>query len=539
MYIMNDKSADSMLGRRIRGYRLEELLGHGSLTAVYRARTEELWQVPELIITILLVPNTLSERARSRFRARFLHEARRLALLRHHYLHPLYGYDEQDGLFYLLTPPVQGEALTQHLRWRKHWNVAEVLSLLVPLATVFDFLHSQGIRCQFFNPANVLIQSDQTVLLSGLGLPQLLSLKGLEKGRLDMASDEHLKSVTGTFLGIPEYLAPEVVRGAEADSRSDIYALGILLFELLSGNPPFTGKRYLEIAQKHVREPLPSLHKVAPDSPVALELVLNRALHRNPDHRFQTVKEFVSAYAYVVERINTSKNVNLTRTLGQIRALSMPELEKSIKQNENDFLLEGRDTMLFPEEAKHSEIVSQEIREVITEGIREKPIHPDTFTQEIQATIEAIRKDRGKEPIHPDTLTQEIQATIEAIRKDIRGVTLSSDTPTQENREVITEDIKLPDASLIPFSGNKPVPASKDTSATYGSVSRPEESGEEQVVVAPEMNDDMDKLEQTAKVTRVSAMASRLQMLKQQIDTQSVTHSTRPPRGGGKTDEQT
>jgi serine/threonine-protein kinase len=386
---MKTTSTDPFLGKTIRGYSLEELLGRGSLTAVYRARTEELWQVPELIITILLVPNTLSEQARTRFKARFMREARRLALLRHHYLFPLYGYGEQDGLFYLLTPPVQGEALTKSLRQRGHWSSSELLSLLAPLATVLDFLHSQGLRYQFFNPANVLIQNDQTVLLSGLGLSQLLSLKGLEKERTDMAPFEYLKSVTGSFLGLPEYLAPEVVKGAEADSRSDVYVLGILLFELLSGNPPFTGKHYLEIAQKHVREPLPSLHKIAPELPVALELVLNRALHRNPDHRFQTLKEFITAYAQVAERrVNARESMNLAQAIDSMRALPAPEPQKTSKQEENGFLLAGND-VLFPEEP-------------------------------------------------------------------VRSVTSAS-----SRREVITENIRMPDSSLIPFPGNKPMPVSK------------------------------------------------------------------------------
>ncbi len=366
-YIMKTQPIDPFLGKIIRGYRLEELLGRGNLTAVYRARTEELWQVPELIITILLVPDTLSEQARERFRARFMRDARRLALLRHQFLLPLYGYGEQDGLFYLLTPPMQGETLTQRLRQKGYWSLLEIATLLTPLTIVLDFIHSQGLVCQFFHPANVIFQSDQPAMLSGLELPQLLSMAGLEneaKAETDGvtgATYEHLKSVTGTFLGVPEYLAPEVVKGAQVDSRADVYALGILLFELLSGTPPFTGKSYLEIAQKHVREPLPSLHETTPNLPIALEMVINRALHRNPDRRFQTLTEFIAAYTHAIEgHINTPKQVSLMQI---VRSLRVPEPDKTTGWKESGFLLEGEDT-LFPDTP-----APPTTKEVITEDI--------------------------------------------------------------------------------------------------------------------------------------------------------------------------
>jgi serine/threonine protein kinase len=363
---METKSSDPFLGRMIRGYCLEELLGKGSLTAVYRGCTEELWQVPELVITILLVPDTLSEQVRAQFKARFMQDARRLALLRHQYLHPVYGYGEQDGIFYLLTPPIQGEPLTKHLRERGSSSLLEALAILLPLAAVLDYLHSQGLVCQFFNSSNVILQNNQTVLLSGIGLPQLLSAKGLTSESADATAYRHLKSITGTFLSMPEYLAPEVVKGAEADSRSDIYALGILLFELLNGEPPFTGKSYLEIAQKHVREPLPSLHEISSDLPIALERVVNRALHRNPDLRFQTLNEFITTCVRVLngQLINAPEPMKLVQTIEHMRALAPPKQDDTPVREENGFLLEGRDT-LFHEESVPSDKPAVSGKEVV------------------------------------------------------------------------------------------------------------------------------------------------------------------------------
>jgi hypothetical protein len=118
-----------------------------------------------------------------------------------------------------------------------------------------------------------------------------------------------------------------------------------------------------------------------------------------------------------------------------------------------------------------------------------------------------------------------------------RGISLSL-ILAQEDREVITENIKLPDTSLIPFPGNKPVPVNKVISSMYSSVPQSTQRGKEQAAVPSETDDDMDEMEQTAKVMRVSTMVNRLQMLKQRIDTQSMTLAAIPPGGRGDRDEQ-
>src|SRR5712692_7445339 len=111
-----NQSAHLLIGKMIRGYCLEELLTCDDATATYRARTRELWQIPELLITVLLLPEHFSPELRSRFRERFLQEAQDIATLRHHYLLPLYGCGEQDGLLYLLSPKMPGETVADQMR---------------------------------------------------------------------------------------------------------------------------------------------------------------------------------------------------------------------------------------------------------------------------------------------------------------------------------------------------------------------------------------------------------------------------------------
>ncbi len=285
----------------IRGYRLEELLESDAVTKVYRGHTQELWQTPELIITILNLPVTLSPQTRERFIERFLHEARRIVRLRHKLLFPLFGYGKQNGHPYLLTPNVSGVTLATYMKQKQSWSPSEAFTILVPIAKALTYIHSQGLIYEFLNPTNIFLQDSKVPQIAKLNYPQILRMDGLGDEAMASSPYAHLKNIAGGYLGAAEYLAPEVVKGTPPDPRSDVYSLGVILFQLLSGQPPFTGRDYLEIAQMHVCKPLPSIHNINPNIPVALELILNRALYRNPEHRFQTPEDFVTAYAHVLD----------------------------------------------------------------------------------------------------------------------------------------------------------------------------------------------------------------------------------------------
>lgn len=333
--VFMQKPTDSHVRFMIRGYCLEELLGYGKLTSLYRARTEELWQMPEVIMTLLHIPETFSTQARKRFIERFLHESSKVVQLRHPSLFPLYGYGEEDGLPYLVMPDVTGQTLAERLKKKKRWSPPEILALLEPIAAALSYIHNQGLVYQFFSPANVLFQKDAPPQITGLNLSQTLCLAGLEEEKINTSSFEHLKNLVGGYLGAPEYLAPEVVRGTEPDPRSDVYSLGIILFEMLSGQPPFTGTDYLEIAHKHIQTLLPSLNGIAPELPVALELVVNRALHRNLNYRFQTPSELIAAFSHVLEeRIYRVKHVPLLTEGEQIRALLTSPISTAPKNDQ-------------------------------------------------------------------------------------------------------------------------------------------------------------------------------------------------------------
>jgi serine/threonine protein kinase len=306
-----DMSPDSHLGHMIRGYQLDKKLGTGKLTELYRARTEELWLPPELVIMLIHLPASCSQHMQAQFAERFQSLARQLIKLRHPSLHPLLGYGEEDGYTYLLFPSSEGVTLAQHRQTQQTWNPSDVFTLFAPLSNALDYIHQNGHTYTFLTPTNILLQEnaasgfahqpEKTPLITGLGLLQLVTMHGLDEELDNSETENHLKNITGDYMSTATYLAPEVIRGTSVDGRADVYSLGVMIFELLAGRTPFVGDSYKDIAWKHLHEPLPSLHTVAPDVPIALERVINRALHRDPAHRFSTAGDLISAFSQALD----------------------------------------------------------------------------------------------------------------------------------------------------------------------------------------------------------------------------------------------
>jgi serine/threonine protein kinase len=371
-----NKLSDPLLGHMIRGYRLEELLESDAVTKVYRARTQELWQTPELIITILNVPGTISKPTREQFIERFLYEAKRIVRLRHKLLFPLFGYGKQNGHPYLLTPNVPGVTLATYMKQKQCWSPSEAFTILVPIAKALTYIHNQGFVYQFLNPTHIFLQDSKVPQIAKLNYPQILRMDGLNDETTASTSYAYLKNIAGNYLGAAEYLAPEVVKGAPPDPRSDIYSLGIILFQLLSGQPPFTGRDYLEVAQMHVRNPMPSIHDNGPDIPVALELVLNHALYRNPEHRFQSPEDFVTAYAHVLDgQSQVKKRPRATPPSEQIRTIPTASLpSEQIRTVPNVPLPRKPKVQSFEEEREYVQSFEREQEQVQPfERRREKP----------------------------------------------------------------------------------------------------------------------------------------------------------------------
>jgi serine/threonine protein kinase/Rieske Fe-S protein len=288
---MQSVPVDQLVGKDAGIYRIDRLLGQGPVSSFCEAQHASGQKV---ILTLFTLPETFSDQTRARFIERFKQEGAPLVRLRHAVILPVYDYGVCMGYPYLATPFVPGSSLAQVLQAYGHIPLEPVLEVLKQVADGLDYAGRNGVVHGALSPANILVGQERgAVQVAGFGLTRILALQGLEP---QDAPQAHLLNIAGTFLMLPAYMAPEIIQGASCSTSTDIYALGVLLFELLSGKRPFSGETPFEVAQQYARQPAPSLAALVPTLPASVDAVVQRALAASPESRFQSASEFVLAF---------------------------------------------------------------------------------------------------------------------------------------------------------------------------------------------------------------------------------------------------
>jgi|GEM_PF-2943560 len=262
-------------GQQIGNYRLIRLLGKGGFGEVYQAEHQLLRR--EQAIKILLESH-FSDPA---FRQRFITEAQILAKLDHPNIVHVDGLGMQENMIYLVMPYIGGGTLQDLLRKRTTpLPLAEVSRYLEDTCAALGYAHQRGVVHLDLKPGNLLLHEDGRLLLSDFGLAHLIK-EGAVQGGASLA------------FGTPFYMAPEHLHGLP-DPRSDLYALGVILFQMLSGRHPFDGSTPEAVIVKHLMEPPPLVRAIRPDLPLELEAVLGKALAKSPDMRYQTAGDLLA-----------------------------------------------------------------------------------------------------------------------------------------------------------------------------------------------------------------------------------------------------
>ncbi|MFZ5903233.1 MAG: protein kinase domain-containing protein [Chloroflexota bacterium] len=267
----------NLIGQSLGRYHILEQLGEGGMAVVYKAFDTSLERY--VALKVVLPYREHSET----FLARFRREARALAKLSHPNILKIFDYGEFENRPYLVTEYILGGTLAKRLggKPRPWWEAAQ---LLIRVARALEAAHAQGIVHRDVKPSNILLTDAGDPLLSDFGIAKLI--QG-EDATVDLTG-------TGAGIGTPEYMAPEQGLG-RADERADVYALGVIFYEMVTGRKPYQADTPMAVMLKKSTEPLPRPTQFAPDLPAVVENVLIKALARDPDQRYQTMTAFAAA----------------------------------------------------------------------------------------------------------------------------------------------------------------------------------------------------------------------------------------------------
>jgi serine/threonine protein kinase len=268
---MND-----LIGKTLGRYHIIEPLGQGGMASVYKAFDTTL----ERHVAIKIIRADIEMGNQSEFLKRFQREAKSLAQLDHPYILKVLDYGDQEGLPYLVMPFLEGGTLKEKMG--KPMPYSQAAALLTPIAEALDYAHKRNIIHRDVKPANILISQSGAPILSDFGIAKIL----VQSGSTQLTG-------AGVGIGTPDYMAPEQWTGT-ADARTDIYSLGVVFYQMVTGRLPFSADTPAAVLIKHLRDPLPRPRTFVHDLPEVVEQVLFKALAKEPENRFQTMKEFAS-----------------------------------------------------------------------------------------------------------------------------------------------------------------------------------------------------------------------------------------------------
>jgi serine/threonine protein kinase len=276
-------SPDPAVGTEVAGYRIVEQAGSGGMGVVYRAEETGLGGRP---VALKLLPPALA--GDPDFRARFLREMRVAAAIDHPNIVPIYRAGEDRGLLYLAMRYVHASDLRRLLEVEGRLDLARALAILDQVARALDTAHARGLVHRDVKPGNILLAPP---VLDGDAEHVYLVDFGL--ARAD--SDDRSIGGGGSFLGTPRYTSPEQAAGRPVDGRTDGYALGCVLYECLTGQPPFLGGSGEAVLLAHLEAAPPRVTTLRPDLPPAIDQVVARALAKSPEDRFPSCRALVAA----------------------------------------------------------------------------------------------------------------------------------------------------------------------------------------------------------------------------------------------------
>ncbi len=297
----------NLVGQRIGQYEIVARFGEGGMATVYRARQAKVGR--EVAIKVMLP----SLAHRDVFAQRFEREAQLIAKLSHPHIVKLFDYgtlrgfhlrlldpsfDPRTDLYYFVMELMLGGSLAERMR-KARLSLAEIRAILQQIAPALDYAHQQGIVHRDLKPGNVLFDAHQNAFLTDFGIAKLL-----EDGE-----DKNALTQEGTTLGTPSYMSPELWQGINIGAWTDLYALGVMLFEMLSGKLPFVANTPYRVMYMHMNDQPPALQKYDPALPESLNAVIQRAMAKAPEDRFPSAVALVEAFEEALRAVPSQVSI--------------------------------------------------------------------------------------------------------------------------------------------------------------------------------------------------------------------------------------
>ncbi len=279
------------IGRTLSGrYHIEARLGHGGMSTVYKAQDPNLRRA----VAIKIIHPHLSENPE--FVRRFEQEAAAVAKLRHPNIMQVHDFNHDSNTYYIVFEYIAGQPLNDKLKALSEAQIRiplkDAVSLMIPLCEAVAYAHGRNMIHRDLKPSNVIIDLLNQPILLDFGIAKIVG-------------GDHVHTATGATVGTAAYMAPEQVLGSEIDHRADIYSLGIILYEMAAGEPPYKGNSPLTVMMKHVNEPLPDITYFNSNLPASFKFILEQCLAKKPEYRFSSASEMAMALREVEQQLAT------------------------------------------------------------------------------------------------------------------------------------------------------------------------------------------------------------------------------------------
>ena len=258
-----------MIGDR---YEILEKIGTGGMSDVYKAKDHKL----NRFVAVKVLKQEFSENAN--FVSKFRIEAQAAAGLMHPNIVNVYDVGEEDGIYYIVMELVEGITLKKYIEKKARLSVKEAVSIAIQVSMGIEAAHNNHIIHRDIKPQNIMISKEGKVKVTDFGIAKAATSN----------------TITSNVMGSVHYTSPEQARGGYSDERSDIYSLGITIFEMLTGRVPFNGETTVAIAIKHIQEDLPSPREFVPEIPVSVEQIVFKCCQKSPDRRYQSMGELIA-----------------------------------------------------------------------------------------------------------------------------------------------------------------------------------------------------------------------------------------------------